>query len=86
MQKGSPNRAGFGHGQEDTYFRIVLVLAILKVVFPELGFSKVGFSIRGTFRIRENGLHPTHLSITLVCVLSHVSGSVNCGSSAQSIG
>ena len=31
-----------------------LVLAILKVVFPDLGFSRVGLSIRGTFS-RERG-------------------------------
>ena len=38
------------------YFRIGLALAILKVVFPDLGFCKIGFSIRGLFSIRKKGL------------------------------
>ena len=48
---GPPNRAGFGHGWENTYFRIGLALATLKVLFPDFGFSKFGFSIRGLFSI-----------------------------------
>ena len=32
-------------GGKNTNFRIGLVLAILEVVFPDFGFSKVGFSI-----------------------------------------
>ena len=58
MQKGFPYyiRAGFWHGRGNTYFRIGLAFAILKVVFPDLGFSKIGFSIRGTFSIREKGV------------------------------
>ena len=43
-----------GVAQQKTYFRIGLVLAIPKVVFPDLGFSIVGF--RGLFSIGEKGL------------------------------
>ena len=56
MQKGLPNRAGFEHGRKTTCFQIGLVLAILKVVFPDLGFSKIGFSSWGLFRISKKGL------------------------------
>ena len=39
----------FEYGQENIYFRIGLVLAILKVVFPDLGLPKQIFFIRETF-------------------------------------
>ena len=55
MQKGLPNKAGFGRGRENTYVRIGLVLATLKVVFPDLGLPKVGFRVRGLFSIRKKG-------------------------------
>ena len=55
VQKGLPNKAGFGLGRENAYFRIGLVLAILRVVFPDLGFRKISFSIRGLFSIRKKG-------------------------------
>ena len=53
---------GFGYGQDNSYFRIGLALAFLKVVFPDLGFSKTGFSIRGLFSIRKKGLLFEHTS------------------------
>ena len=54
--RGPPNGAGFEYGQENIYFRIGLVLAILKVVFPDLGLPKQIFIIRETFINRGNGL------------------------------
>ena len=51
--RGPPNGAGFEYGQENIYFRIGLVLAILKVVFPDLGLPKQIFIIRETFINRE---------------------------------
>ena len=54
--RGPPNGAGFEYGQENIYFRIGLVLAILKVVFPDLGLPKQLFIIRETFINRGNGL------------------------------
>ena len=53
MLPGPPNGAGFEYGQENTYFRIGLVLAILKVVFQDLGLLKHVFLIRETFTNRE---------------------------------
>ena len=37
LQMGSLNRAGFEHGQENTYFRIGLVLAYSKSSIPGSG-------------------------------------------------
>ena len=54
--RGPPNGAGFEYGQENIYFRIGLVLALLKVVFPDLGLPKQIFIIRETFINRGNGL------------------------------
>ena len=48
MLPGPPNAAGFEYGQENTYFRIGLVLVILKVVFPDLGLLKQLCIIRET--------------------------------------
>ena len=56
---GPPNGAGFEHGQENTYFRIGLVLAFQKVVFPDLGLLKQLFIVRETFINRGNGLKGT---------------------------
>ena len=56
MLSGPPNGAGFAYGQENTYFRIGLVLAILKVVFPDLELLKQLFILRETFITRGNGL------------------------------
>ena len=56
VQTWLPNKAGFGHGRDNTHFRIGLALAILKVVCSDLGFSTIGFGIRALFSIRKKGL------------------------------
>ena len=63
MPPGSPysNGAGFEYGQENIYFRIGLVLAILKVVFPDLGLPKQIFIIRETFINRGKWLIGTEV-------------------------
>ena len=47
MHRRSPIRARFGHGKGNNYFRIGLVLAILKVI--------VDFGIRGMDYLGANG-------------------------------
>ena len=46
--QGSPNRAGLEHGQENTCFRIGLVLAYSKSSTPGYGILRISFIISGT--------------------------------------